>query len=76
MRHKNFSAAEPQSKFGISPAKAQRVVISTEGRNLSQIPRPLGMTDFGPSLGVPFDTAQDMLGAMIVLFLGDLARTL
>jgi hypothetical protein len=35
------------------------------------------MTDLGPSLGVPFDTAQamGMLGAMIIFFPGDLART-
>jgi hypothetical protein len=47
-----YHEVEPQPKLGLSPAKAQSVVISTEGRNLSKIPRPLGMTDLGPSLGV------------------------
>jgi|GEM_PF-5580405 len=39
---KEASAAEPQPKLGMSRAKAakgKRIVISTEGRNLSQIPR-------------------------------------
>ena len=49
------------TKLAISRAKAQSVVISTEGRNLSQISRPPGMTDLGSSLGAPFDSAQDML---------------
>ena len=41
-----------QLETPVTRAKTQSVVISTQGRNLSQIPRPLGMTDFGPSLGV------------------------
>ena len=39
------------AKHVLSPVQgAQSVVISTEGRNLSQIPSPpLGMMDLGPS---------------------------
>jgi hypothetical protein len=58
--HKKFSAAEPQSSLGISPAKAQRAQRKLNFRTWRS--------------WRPFDLAQDVLGAMIVLFLDDLAR--
>jgi len=57
-------AKNAKKEIGMSRAKTQSVVISTEGRNLSQIPRSARDDGPGPSLGVPFDFAQDMLGVL------------
>jgi hypothetical protein len=70
--HHEGGAKDTKEEFSRKGAKA--LSFRPKGEIFPSSLPALGMTDLGPSLGVPFDPALDMLGVLSTLLKTGLAR--